>query len=800
VGFFGTVVVLATSLLFSVGLSDKMGLDAAIWRAYTMFIDPGTQTGLEVGVDAMDDIFLSVFTSLLGYAFMVMVIGLVADFFRVSMANMRKKYGKIDLSDHIVILGWSSKTLFLVHELAEVFSREVRRTDIVIMAERERHEMELDIAYNFPDREDLEGARVQCWCGDPIDETDLLKVSVLKSRAVICLSGHGNKVDADQKVVRTVMCLAGVDYHTSVVSVVAEVGLRQNISVIRRIASEMVSPILGRELVDHLIVELTMRPMVGQVLESFLGFFGMTINVVSLPHCVNRTIGTISALHAFQHFLVVGVKPKSQHVELRPPPSRVILEGDLLVVIGDPVDIRHVNKMTEEALFDEAEQRHFEKHGWSPAARSQSARTGSESGDGAAGGGAIHRRLTRTLRRRSNRVFARRADILPAALPSGRSLGETISFGNEKDPQRYEAMSPASERISENSFVDNLAIIGWNEDVPSILELLDSDPDNAGLCVHIINLVSRKRRMQNFGGGTQLRLKRLTIIHYIGSPLLRQTYIRMPLERIDSAMVLSNNSISAIDADSRNITSLLLMSDVLNDQRMKERRKHLQAATKEAKKIKKVRASAAAVERPRALFVSGHPSAARRALSPFARGHFPPLARMAQRSLPPSQRLPVTPPAPSSNALALPRRALPSCPRLSLLILGPPMLRPPPPLCPRTRCSRRTCTSSIKNVLESTATRLVRTTPPPTSPTSCAMRRRSLWATSTRSFRPRRTPPRNWRAKCAQSLQRQPRAVPSTRRPRKGTARTSTAGPAREQSCPRTACIPAPPYRGCAAS
>lgn len=99
----------------------------------------------------------------------------------------------------------------------------------------------------------LQNITTHPWKWDrPNDETEMVRVSILSARAVIVLSGMGSKVDCDQRVMRSVMALAGLQTSgqtllQSKVKVLCEVQLQQSMSIMKRISgNDTVTPILGQ--------------------------------------------------------------------------------------------------------------------------------------------------------------------------------------------------------------------------------------------------------------------------------------------------------------------------------------------------------------------------------------------------------------------------------------------------------------------------------------------------------------------------------------------------------------------------
>ncbi|KAJ1615608.1 hypothetical protein T492DRAFT_897360 [Pavlovales sp. CCMP2436] len=116
-------------------------LDQSIWLSYCMFIDIGTQTA--VSADESWQIKLTVaILSFFGFCFNLTFLSVVVDNVRTLLDRLYTRYSQLIVRDHVVILGWTSKTLFLVNELISMFDDNGGKGDIIIMGNSiSRYEM-----------------------------------------------------------------------------------------------------------------------------------------------------------------------------------------------------------------------------------------------------------------------------------------------------------------------------------------------------------------------------------------------------------------------------------------------------------------------------------------------------------------------------------------------------------------------------------------------------------------------------------------------------------------------------------
>ena len=89
--------------------------------------------------------------------------------YRHQLAELRRGHSIVLEKDHTVILGWSDSIFTIVRELT-LANESRRKPVIVILADRDKVEMEDDLKAKVPD---LRGTRVVCRSGSPMDIDDL---------------------------------------------------------------------------------------------------------------------------------------------------------------------------------------------------------------------------------------------------------------------------------------------------------------------------------------------------------------------------------------------------------------------------------------------------------------------------------------------------------------------------------------------------------------------------------------------------------------------------------------------------
>ena len=92
-----------------------------LWHAFGYFIDPGATAELSSSEPVAQRLIACALT-VVGLMWTGLAFGLALDQIAVAMQRWRKAHQMIATSGHIVVLGWTEKTLFLIGELAQMLT------------------------------------------------------------------------------------------------------------------------------------------------------------------------------------------------------------------------------------------------------------------------------------------------------------------------------------------------------------------------------------------------------------------------------------------------------------------------------------------------------------------------------------------------------------------------------------------------------------------------------------------------------------------------------------------------------
>jgi len=315
-----------------------------LWNSMMRTLDPGTMGGdsgpfgFLVGMLAI---------TLFGIFIISALIGIINTGLEGKLAQLRKGRSRVVESGHTVILGWSQEIFTVVSELV-VANANVKRSAIVILADRDKGEMDDEIRARLPD---TGRTTIVCRSGDPMDIDDLEIARLQTSRSIVILSPENDDPDAD--VIKTMLAVTNhprrrpEPYH-----VIAELRDAANMDVARLVGGTEAQLILSGDLISRIVAQTCRQTGLSIVYTELLDFDGDEIYFASIPELVGTTFG--DALLAFEDSALIGLRPVDASPRLNPPMDTVIAPGDHLIAISeddDTVRLSPVSTAVDEAAI-----------------------------------------------------------------------------------------------------------------------------------------------------------------------------------------------------------------------------------------------------------------------------------------------------------------------------------------------------------------------------------------------------------------------------------------------------------------
>ncbi|XP_047176978.1 probable ion channel SYM8 isoform X2 [Vigna umbellata] len=301
----------------------------ALWHSWTYVADSGNHAETE----GTGQRIVSVSISSGGMLIFAMMLGLVSDAISEKVDSLRKGKSEVIEKNHILILGWSDKLGSLLKQLA-IANKSVGGGVIVVLAEKEKEEMEMDIAkLEF----DFMGTSVICRSGSPLILADLKKVSVSKARAIIVLASDENADQSDARALRVVLSLTGVREGLGG-HVVVEMSDLDNEPLVKLVGGELIETVVAHDVIGRLMIQCALQPGLAQIWEDILGFENAEFYIKRWPQLDGHFFKDV--LISFPDAIPCGVKVAADggKIIINPDDSYVLRDGDEVLVIAEDDD------------------------------------------------------------------------------------------------------------------------------------------------------------------------------------------------------------------------------------------------------------------------------------------------------------------------------------------------------------------------------------------------------------------------------------------------------------------------------
>ncbi len=327
------IVVVSIVLIISGTLqasSDTQGIDLPemLWRSMLRTLDPGTMGG-DTGSIAF--VLAMLFVTLGGIFVISTLIGVLSSGIAGKLTELRKGHSKVLESNHTVILGWSRQIFEIISEIVLANANQ-RRQHIVVLADRDKVEMEEEIRQRVPK---TLTTRIVCRSGSPIELSDLAIASLHTSRAVIVLAPETE--DPDTEVIKTLLAITNdPDRRGEPYRIVAEITEPRNVAVARLASRGEAQLVVGGDLIGRIAAQTCRQPGLSVVYQDLLDFGGDEIYFASAPDLDGRRFG--DALSAYRKSSLIGIIPAGGEPLLNPPMDTVISAEDKLVFVSQDDD------------------------------------------------------------------------------------------------------------------------------------------------------------------------------------------------------------------------------------------------------------------------------------------------------------------------------------------------------------------------------------------------------------------------------------------------------------------------------
>lgn len=309
------------------GESEVPGFGEAMWLSLMRTLDSGTMGG-----DLGSGFRVTMLFVTLGGIFIVSsLIGVINNGIEAKLDELRKGRSFVVERDHTLILGWSPKIFTILSEL--VLANENRnKPRVVILAERDKVEMEDEIAEKVPD---TGKTRIVCRTGSPLDLNDLEIVNPHEARSIVILAPESDEPDSE--VIKSILAITNnPNRRSEPYHIVAEIAELRNLEVARMVGKDEAQLIVTSDLISRIVVQTSRQSGLSVVYTELLDFGGDEIYFHEEPSLTGRTFG--EALFAYETSALMGIRFRDGRVQLLPPLDTRIEAGDKVVAISEDDD------------------------------------------------------------------------------------------------------------------------------------------------------------------------------------------------------------------------------------------------------------------------------------------------------------------------------------------------------------------------------------------------------------------------------------------------------------------------------
>lgn len=328
------IVALATLLIWSLHLrtapdepGSQLGPLEGAWQSMLHALDPGTLAGDQGWLLRA----LMLLVTIGGIFIVSMLIGTITSGLESRLTELRKGRSRVIEQNHTLILGWSSKVFSIIGELI-IANENQKQPAIVILADRDKVEMEDDIRAKFPD---TRNTRVICRSGNPLDLDDLAVAAPHTARSIIVLAPEIENPDIH--VIKSVLAVTNnpsrraQPYH-----IVAEIRDAHNLEAAHLVGGDEAIFIQGGDLIARVTAQTCRQSGLSVVYTELLDFDGAEIYFTPADTLAGRSYRDV--LSSFDDSAVIGLMRADGEVLVNPPMDTRLHDDDRIIAISEDDD------------------------------------------------------------------------------------------------------------------------------------------------------------------------------------------------------------------------------------------------------------------------------------------------------------------------------------------------------------------------------------------------------------------------------------------------------------------------------
>ncbi|MAG65672.1 MAG: ion channel DMI1 [Pseudomonadales bacterium] len=335
--------------------SGEGDLADSVWWAFLRLTDPG-YLGDDEGTWRR---IVSTVLTLSGYVvFLGALVAIMTRWLIAMMVKLEQGLTPVTVTDHIVILGWTNRTIPLVQEILDVNggiqrllkARLTKRLRLVILAEEVTAEHVHELRAIPLIRRNMSNIILRS--GTALQPEDLDRAACLQA-AVVLIPGRmqtaGGLVSSDVETIKALLTLQAQAQQRGITPpyVVAEVDDRRKLTVMQRAYSGPLEVLASDALVSRLFAQSIIHPGLPELFGEVLTVYdGNEFYIRSTDNCVGMSLADIGS-RAPEAIVCGLMRPDggSWRTWLNAPSEEVIQAGDKVVMLAR--DYAHAEPVAE---------------------------------------------------------------------------------------------------------------------------------------------------------------------------------------------------------------------------------------------------------------------------------------------------------------------------------------------------------------------------------------------------------------------------------------------------------------------
>lgn len=300
----------------------------AFWQIFMHVIDQGTITG-EYGWEYRAVMLIP---TLFGLMLVATLIGLVSSRINLFLIDLRKGRSLVIESNHIVILGWSSKIFPIINELVKANENQ-KHSCIVILAQKDKIEMEDEIKEKINSRG---RTRIVCRTGNPIDLDDLEIVNPHEAKSIIIVSPDDLNSDS-----QNIKCILAIVNHPNrkkeFYHIVAEIHTDKHKEIANIIGGDELTLVISNDVIARIAVQTCLQSGLSVIYNKLLDFSSVEVYMHTIKEFDGKTFK--ETLMAYNETVVMGIqRANTGIILLAPKMDTKVKEGDKLIILAEDDD------------------------------------------------------------------------------------------------------------------------------------------------------------------------------------------------------------------------------------------------------------------------------------------------------------------------------------------------------------------------------------------------------------------------------------------------------------------------------